>query len=112
MPNYPLRLPESVRKAAEAAAEIDGVSLNQFFATAIAEKAAALSGARAWEQRAPRANRARFDDVMSRIGKEPPREGDELPERYKVDPLISVGKMPPLGAIFPRLTPRGIWDES
>jgi len=80
MPNYPLRLPDSVRKAAEAAAQIDGVSLNQFFATAIAEKAAALSGARAWEERASRANRAKFDDVMSRIGKEQPREGDELPE--------------------------------
>ena len=78
MPNYPLRLPESVRKAAETAARLDGVSLNQFFATAIAEKAAALSGARAWEERAARANHTRFDEVMARVGREPPREGDEI----------------------------------
>jgi uncharacterized protein (DUF1778 family) len=79
MPNYPLRLPESVRKAAEAAAARDGVSLNQFFATAIAEKAAALTTARAIEERAARADRSRFDKAMARVGREPPREGDEPP---------------------------------
>lgn len=79
MANYPLRLPDSVRKAAEAAAAMDGVSLNQFFATAIAEKTAALTAARAIEERAARANRAAFDDVMARTGKEPPRDGDDLP---------------------------------
>lgn len=79
MPNYPLRLPESVRKAAEAAAARDGVSLNQFFATAIAEKAAALTTARALEERAARADRSKFDETMARVGREPPREGDEPP---------------------------------
>lgn len=80
MPNYPLRLPESVRKAAEMAAARDGVSLNQFFATAIAEKTAALTAARAIEERAARADRTRFDEVMARVGREPPREGDEAPQ--------------------------------
>ena len=80
MSNYPLRLPESVRKAAEIAAARDGVSLNQFFATAIAEKAAALTAAQTIEQRAARADRAKFYEVMARIGKEAPREGDEIPE--------------------------------
>lgn len=79
MANYPLRLPESVRRAAELAAELDGVSLNQFFATAIAEKAAMLTAARVMDERAARADRARFDEVMRRIGREPPREGDEMP---------------------------------
>ncbi|SMF96113.1 HicB family protein [Methylomagnum ishizawai] len=38
---YPLRLPTSVKAAAEKLAREDGVSLNQFVATAIAEKLAA-----------------------------------------------------------------------
>lgn len=79
MSNYPLRLPDSVRKAAEASAEMDGVSLNQFFATAIAEKAAALAGARAFADRAARADRGAFDAVMARIGGQRPRAGDETP---------------------------------
>ena len=60
MANYPLRLPESVRRAAEAAAALDGVSLNQFFATAIAEKAAALTAMRAFDERAARATGGRL----------------------------------------------------
>jgi energy-coupling factor transporter ATP-binding protein EcfA2 len=77
MANYPLRLPESVRKAAELAA--DGVSLNQFFATAIAEKAAMLTAVRVMDERAARADRGKFDEVMRRVGKQPHREGDEVP---------------------------------
>lgn len=80
MSNYPLRLPESVRKAAEAAAEMDGVSLNQFFATAIAEKAATLAGAHAFAERAARADRLAYEAVMARIGQETPRDGDEMPD--------------------------------
>jgi uncharacterized protein (DUF1778 family) len=78
MANYPLRLPESVRRAAEAAAALDGVSLNQFFATAIAEKAAALTAVRAFDERAARADRRAFDAVMARVGHQPPQEGDEV----------------------------------
>ena len=78
MANYPLRLPESVRRAAEAAAALDGVSLNQFFATAIAEKAAALTAVRAIDERAVRADRRAFDAVMARVGHQPPQEGDEV----------------------------------
>lgn len=78
MPIFSLRLPESVRKAAGMAAARDGVSLNRFFATAIAEKTATLTAARAIEERAARADHARFDEVMARVGREPPREGDEV----------------------------------
>ena len=76
--NYPLRLPDSVRRAAEAAAAEDGVSLNQFINVAVAEKAAALSGARMMAERAARADRVAFDAVMAGIGPEAPREGDEI----------------------------------
>lgn len=75
--NFPLRLPDSVRRAAEAAASEDGVSLNQFINLAVAEKTAALSGARMMAQRAARADRAAFDAAMAATGPEAPREGDE-----------------------------------
>lgn len=78
--NFPLRLPDSVRRAAEAAAVEDGVSLNQFINVAVADKAAALSGARMMAERAARADRAAFDAVMSNLGPEPAREGDETSE--------------------------------
>ena len=75
--NFPLRLPDSVRRAAEAAAREEGVSLNQFINLAVAEKTAALSGARMMAERAARADRGAFDAVVAATGPESPRDGDE-----------------------------------
>jgi hypothetical protein len=58
-------------------ARADGVSLNQFVATATAEKVSALTAATYLRDRAARADRARFDRVLARLGSLPPREGDE-----------------------------------
>jgi predicted HicB family RNase H-like nuclease len=41
--SYPLRLPRSTKGAAEKLARREGISMNQFVATAIAEKLAVLS---------------------------------------------------------------------
>ena len=41
--SYPLKLPHSVKAAAERLAKEDGVSLNQFIATAVAEKIGTLN---------------------------------------------------------------------
>lgn len=79
--NYPLRLPASIMQEARKAAEQDGVSLNQFIGTALAEKVSALRAEAVLRERARRADRARFDEVMSRAGGTPPREGDEVAER-------------------------------
>jgi hypothetical protein len=77
--NYPLRVPASIMAEARKAAAEDGVSLNQFIATALAEKVSALRTKAVLEARAARADRSRFDEVMARAGGQPPREGDELP---------------------------------
>lgn len=42
---YPLRLPRSIKAAAEQLAKTEGVSLNQLVATAVAEKLAVLNTA-------------------------------------------------------------------
>lgn len=75
--NFPLRLPASIKVAAGELARRDGVSLNQFIATAVAEKVSAMTTAELFAVRAARADRARFDAVMARAGTRPPRVGDE-----------------------------------
>ena len=42
---YPLKLPHSIKNAAQRLAAIDGVSLNQFIAVAVAEKIGAIESA-------------------------------------------------------------------
>ncbi len=81
-----LRLPRSIKDYAKRVAARDGISMNQFIATAVAEKLSAMETAEFFEKRARRANMKMFDEVMSRGRGEPPREGDELPEGY-VSPL-------------------------
>jgi uncharacterized protein (DUF1778 family) len=77
---YPLRLPVSIKSAAEKLAAAEGTSLNQFVASAVAEKVAALHTASYFTERRGRADWEAFDRLMSRPGGEKPRPGDELPE--------------------------------
>jgi uncharacterized protein (DUF1778 family) len=77
--NYPLRLPQSLKDAIAQAAARDGISINQFIVLAAAEKLAALDTVRFFEERANRADLARFRQILNRPGGEPPRPGDELP---------------------------------
>jgi hypothetical protein len=76
---YPLRLPRSVKEAVERLSRQDGTSINQFVATAVAEKVSALQTARFFEDRRARADFKTFDKIMRRRGGKPPREGDEMP---------------------------------
>jgi hypothetical protein len=76
--NYALKAPESILAAARRAARRDGVSLKQFINTALAEKVAALEAEEIFTRRAERASKARFLEVLERLGNEPPRTGDEL----------------------------------
>ena len=48
---YPLRLPRSVKAAVEKLAKEDAVSLNQFVATAVAEKLTAINTANCFAER-------------------------------------------------------------
>jgi hypothetical protein len=75
---YQLRLPKSVKAAVAQWAERDGISMNQFMATAVAEKISVLATIDLFEDRAARADYGTFDRVMSRTGGEIPRLGDEI----------------------------------
>jgi hypothetical protein len=78
---YPLRLPLSLKKAVELQSEEDGTSINQFVTTAVAEKLSALQTAEFFATRKARADFKAFDKLMKRRRGQPPRVGDEIPER-------------------------------
>jgi len=76
---YPLRLPRSLKGAVERLSREDRTSINQFVATAVAEKVSALQTAKYFSDRKARADFKAFDKIMKRRGGKTPREGDEMP---------------------------------
>lgn len=77
--SYPLRLPRSLKRAVERQSREDNTSINQFVATAVAEKLSALQTAKFFADRRARADFKAFDKLMKRRGGRPPRAGDEMP---------------------------------
>ena len=77
--SYPLKLPTSVKSAAQRLAREDGVSLNQWIAVAVAEKIGAVETAADFLKR--RAEGAQPNDLLLFLDKaahETPPEGDDL----------------------------------
>jgi hypothetical protein len=64
-------------------ADQDDVSMNQFIATAVAEKAAALLTARYLEDRARRADPRLFDRVLARVPDVAAAAGDDMPPELR-----------------------------
>lgn len=77
-PTFPLRLPRSIKAAVEKVSKEEGTSINQFIATAVAEKLAVMDAEQFFKTRRGRANMKRFDAIMKRKGGQPPRAGDEV----------------------------------
>lgn len=78
---YPLKLPASVKAAAARLAKEDGVSLNQWIASAVAQKVGAVETAAEFFRR--RAGDARPEDLLPLLARAPdraPDPGDELSE--------------------------------
>lgn len=73
-----VRLPESLHKMAKDVAEADKVSLNQFIATAVAEKVAALTTENYLKSRAMRGSRIAFDQVLAKVPAVLPEEFDRF----------------------------------
>jgi hypothetical protein len=66
---YPLKLPNSVKNAAAELAKVDGVSLNQFIAAAVAEKVGTLQTARLFLQE--KAGTAKPKDLLKYLRRAP-----------------------------------------
>ncbi|ATQ70984.1 toxin-antitoxin system HicB family antitoxin (plasmid) [Methylosinus sp. 3S-1] len=80
---YALRLPASMKAEAEKIAAEDGTSLNQFVASAVAEKVSALRTARYFAEKKGRTDWSAFDRIMRREGGAPPVADDKIPEAYR-----------------------------
>lgn len=74
-----LRLPDSLHAKVREFAERDGVSINQFVASAVAEKLAALATEEYIAKRAARGNREAFLGVLSKVRDQDPDVADKLP---------------------------------
>src|SRR6059058_3251090 len=81
MSSLSLRLPESLHEKIRELAKRDKVSINQFIATAVAEKAATLLTVDYLETRARRADTKLLDRLLKRVPDALPIPGDDLPER-------------------------------
>ncbi len=80
---YPLRLPRSLKDAVARLSREERTSINQFVATAVAEKVSALQTAQFFADRKARADFKAFDKLMRRRASELPRKGDELSSRSR-----------------------------
>jgi hypothetical protein len=74
-----LRLPPPVMAEARRWAAKDATPLEQFVASAVMEKIAALKTQQYFVARRQRADLQAFDSFMTRIGNEPPRPDDIVP---------------------------------
>ena len=74
-----VHLPESLHRRAQSLAPSDGVPLDQFIATALAEKIAVLDADNYIRERAERGTRQKFDRVLSKVPDVGPEEQDRLP---------------------------------
>ena len=73
-----VRLPDSLHVGVRDLARREGISINQFIASAVAEKIAALDTEAYLVERAARGDRARFDAALAKIADREPAE-DDLP---------------------------------
>ena len=73
-----LRLPNSVHRHIKEISKKEGVSINQFIASAVSEKISALMTEDYLEQRAKRANRKQFNKILDSVPARTPISGVEL----------------------------------
>ncbi len=73
-----LRLPDSVHRHIKELAQQEGVSINQFIASAVAEKVSAIATEDYLQQRAQRADKPAFQRVLAKVPERDGISGDEL----------------------------------
>jgi len=73
-------LPNSLHKQLQALADSDGISIDQFIATAVAEKTPALLTESYLEARAKRGNRGKYEAALAQVPDVEPEPYDRLPQ--------------------------------
>ena len=81
MSTITIQIPESVKKNAIRLAEADGISADQFYALAAAEKLAALEAESYIARRAARSDDVAYEAMMKKIpGTNPVEDWDQIPD--------------------------------
>lgn len=78
MSTLSLRLPESLHQNVRELAEREGISINQFIATAVAEKMSALLTEEVLRERANRGSQQAYQQALARVPDVEPEERDRL----------------------------------
>jgi len=78
MSTLSLRLPDSLHRGVKELASREGISINQFVATAVAEKMSALMTEEYLQERALRASRAQYEAALAEVPDVEPEEFDRL----------------------------------
>jgi hypothetical protein len=73
-----LRLPASIHRHIKEIAKKEGVSINQFISSAVAEKISALMTEDYLESRAKKAKRKDFKSILAKVPARKPLPGDEV----------------------------------
>lgn len=76
--SYPLRLPSSLKMAVREISREDGTSINQFVATAVAEKITAMRTAEFFAERRGAADIEEARRLLRRTGGLPPEPADRV----------------------------------
>lgn len=75
-----IQFPKSLQKNLHELAQREGISVDQFVATAVAEKIAALTTESYLTERASRASRAKYEAALAEVPDVEPEPFDKLPE--------------------------------
>ncbi|MDZ8261841.1 toxin-antitoxin system HicB family antitoxin [Nostoc sp. ChiQUE01b] len=79
MSNLSVQLPDFLYKSLQELAKQDGISIDQFVATAVAEKIAALITEVYLGKLAKRGSREKYDAVLAKVPDIEPESYDQLP---------------------------------
>ena len=75
-----VQFPDSLHRSIKALAEREGYSVDQFLATAAAEKMSALMTVNYLQREAAQGNREDFERFLAAVPRREPDENDRLPE--------------------------------
>ncbi|MBD2190066.1 toxin-antitoxin system HicB family antitoxin [Pseudanabaena mucicola] len=74
-----VQIPDSLHKSLSELASRDGISIDQFISTAIAEKLSALMTESYLSERAKRGSRAKYEAILAKVPDVEPEAYDKVP---------------------------------
>lgn len=80
MSTLKVNIPDSIYKSVQELAQKDNISVEQFIATALAEKISALMNESYLQERGNRGSREKYESVLAKVPDIEPEEYDKLTE--------------------------------